>query len=239
MPGVRVTARSSSFRFKDSDKGIREIARELGVAHVLEGTVRRSGDRIRVDAQLIRAHEEFQVRALIFDRNIDDIFTVQDEIASAVFDALCVRTRLGAGNASLTAIAGRTIADAYDAYLRGRELIRLRDIDNLEQAVDELRHALALDDHYAPAHAQMAIALLLQAYSADDLPMQQLENLQQLASMHLQRAEALAPLMSDVHAARALRSHKENNPEQVVIHADKALEANPSNTEVMVWQYLA
>ena len=239
VPGIRVTARSSSFRFKDSDKGVREIAGELGVAHLLEGTVRRSGDRIRVDAQLVKADDEFQVWSLSYDRDIDDIFAVQEEIASAVIDALGVRTRLGAGDAGLPAVAGRTNADAYDAYLRGRELINLRDMDNLEQAVDELRHALALDDHYAPAHAQMAIALLLQTYSADDLPVQHLENLEQLAAMHLQRAESLAPHLSEVHAARALRSHKEIDPEQVIVHANKALEANPSNTEVMVWQQLA
>ena len=117
IPGLKVAARTSSFAFKGRNMDIREIADALQVAHILEGSVQQSGNRVRITAQLIRASDGYHVWSESFDRNSDDIFGIQDEIASKVGSALSA-SLLGTGEETAVAGIGTENPDAYDLYLQ-------------------------------------------------------------------------------------------------------------------------
>ena len=146
MHGLRVVARTSSFSFKGRTTSATEIARELKVAHLLEGSVRRSGSRIRITAQLIRASDSSHVWSQSFDRELSDIFAVQDEIASAVAGGLALRL-LG----SPAPKAQPTDPRAYALYLQGRNYFSLYSATGYEQAIPALEGALVIDPGFGPA----------------------------------------------------------------------------------------
>jgi len=165
IPGLKVAARTSSFQFKGQNQDIADIARQLRVNHVLEGSVRKSGDRIRITAQLIEAATGFHVWSDTFDRQLQDVFAIQDEIASAIAGEL--RTRL-AGQ-SLEASTPVDMA-AYELYLKGRALVATRRDSNLMQAIELLQQALKVAPDYAPAMASMATAYVVLPYFSEQIP---------------------------------------------------------------------
>jgi adenylate cyclase len=145
---LRVVARTSSFSFKGRAVGATAIARELGVAHLLEGSVRKSGNRIRITAQLIRGSDASHVWSQTYDRDLTDIFAVQDEIASAVVDELEVKL-LG-----VTAPKSwRTDPEAYAHFLRGRQFLDLASTEGYARAITELEATLRIDPRFGPAWA--------------------------------------------------------------------------------------
>jgi len=150
IPGLQVTSRSSAFSFKGKGVDIPTVAKQLGVAKVLEGSVRKSGKRIRITAQLIDASNGFHLWSETYDRELDDIFAVQDEIATAISDALKVKLALDTGvvEAVHPAIIKAANTDAYEAYLRGRQLIHRRGRERLEDAVRHLERSLRLDNNF-------------------------------------------------------------------------------------------
>jgi adenylate cyclase len=162
VPGTAVVSRTSAFSFKGKDVTIAEIAQRLGVTHVLEGSGRKSGNDIRVTARLVDAGRDLHLWSDSWDRTLDDVFDVQDEIAAKVIDALKV-TLLGAGPTS-----ARTDPDAYTLYLRGRQLVREGSRGSLLEAVTVFRETLAIDPEFVPAwnglsatYANLAGALAL------------------------------------------------------------------------------
>jgi len=150
IAGLRVVARTSSFSFKGRSVSAAAIARELNVAHLLEGSVRRSGNRIRISAQLVRASDSTHVWAKNFDRELGDVFAVQDEIAAAVVDELELRL-LGARAPK----APQTDPRAYALYLQGRHYFELYSSAGFEQALAAFNEALAIDPGFAPAWATL------------------------------------------------------------------------------------
>src|SRR6187455_1989483 len=152
VPELRVIARTSSFSFKGKEVDIAEIARRLNVANVLEGSVRKSGDTLRITAQLIRASDSSHLWSQTYDRQMTDVFKVQDEIAAAVVEQLKI-TLLG--NAPK---ARATDPQAYALFLQGREVARQFSAASFAQAVDLYRQALAIDPEYAPAWDGLADA---------------------------------------------------------------------------------
>jgi len=146
VQGLRVVARTSSFSFKGRTASATEIARELKVTHLLEGSVRRSGSRIRITAQLIRARDSSHVWSQSFDRDLSDIFAVQDEIAAAVARGL--ELKLFGGPAPK---AQPTDPRAYALYLQGRHFFSLYSTTGYAQAIPALEGALAIDPGFAPA----------------------------------------------------------------------------------------
>jgi len=229
LPGLRVAARTSSFQFKGQHQDIASIAGALNVAHILEGSVRKSGNKLRVTAQLIKADDGFHLWSETYDRELDDIFAVQDEIAAAIGDALKVKLALVAGAAVQPTVIKAANTAAYDAYLRGRELINRRGRENMEAAALHLERALRLDENFAPAHAQLAIAtMLLTSYVISDR-----EEAWQKVIPHLDRAQELEPDLAEAHAGRALLAQYANDPESSVEHARKALAANPNYIDAM------
>ena len=153
---LRVAARTSSFAFKGTNADIRTIADSLGVATVLEGSVRRSGDQVRITVQLIDAEHGFHLWSNEYDRGLDDVFATQDEIASAVTAALI--PRLKAEDVPTTRGGTKDVV-AYDEYLKGREKWRTRDVAALKEAVEHFRTAVDLDPDFALAWSGLADAI--------------------------------------------------------------------------------
>ena len=241
LPGLRVAARTSSFQFKGMNQDIGMIADTLNVAHILEGSVRKSGTRLRITAQLIKADDGFHLWSDSYDREVDDIFAVQEEIALAISDALKVKLALdGAeGEAVQPTIIKAANATAYEAYLRGRQLIHRRNRVNLEEAVRSLELALRLDNNFAPAHAQLAIAIALLQESPESYGTLTLEEVRRRAIPHLDRAQELMPELAEAYAGRALLALDTSELDYAVEQAQKALDINPSYTDAINWKYLA
>jgi TolB-like protein/Flp pilus assembly protein TadD len=150
IPELNVAARTSSFSLKGKDLAIPEIASRLNVAHVLEGSVRKDGNQIRVTAQLIRADNGYHLWSETYDRQLDNIFRIQEDIAVAVADALKV-TLLG--DAPKTR---KTDPRAYQLFLEGQYLKRQLSGDSLNRAVEAFRQAVEIDPAYVPAWAELA-----------------------------------------------------------------------------------
>jgi TolB-like protein len=150
IPELKVAARTSSFSFKGKDVAIPEIASQLKVAHVLEGSVRKHGDQIRITAQLIRADNGYHLWSETYDRRLDNVFQIQEDIAVAVADALKI-TLLG--DAPKTR---KTDAETYQLFLEGQYLKQQITYDSLNRAVDAFRQAVDIDPSYAPAWAELA-----------------------------------------------------------------------------------
>jgi TolB-like protein/cytochrome c-type biogenesis protein CcmH/NrfG len=153
IDGLQVAARTSSFKFKEGDADIGEIGRALGVDVVLEGSVRKSGDQMRITAQLIKVSDGFHLWSQSYDRKVDNIFAVQDEIATAIVDALKLQLDLEEETAGRTANVA-----AYDLYLRGRHEGREPTREGLLKAIGLYEEALALDDGFADAYGGIAEA---------------------------------------------------------------------------------
>src|SRR6478672_8528869 len=145
IPQLQVTARTSSFAFKGEKIGIAEVARQLHVAHVLEGSVRKAGNTVRITAQLINAATDTHLWSQTYDRKLDDIFAIQDEIAADVVKQLKV-TLLGAAPKART-----TDPEAYALYLQAVQLRRQFTAEAFKQSDALYRKVLAIDPRYAPA----------------------------------------------------------------------------------------
>ena len=153
---LKVAARTSSFAFKGQNKTVVEIAQLLGVAHILEGSVQRSGDRVRITAQLIRADDGFHVWSETYDRTLDDIFGIQDEIAGKVGGALSA-SLLGTTGDGLIAGVTTKSSDAYDLYLMALKERSTFSYGGLRVAEDLLKGALTIDPDFLDAKIELAI----------------------------------------------------------------------------------
>jgi len=150
IPELNVAARTSSFSFKDKDLEIPEIASRLKVAHVLEGSVRKYGNQIRITAQLIQADNGYQLWSETYDRQLDNVFQIQEDIAVAVVEALRI-TLLGE-----VPKTRRTDPKAYQLFLEGQYLKRQLSDDSLTRAIESFKQAVEIDPAYVPAWAELA-----------------------------------------------------------------------------------
>ena len=160
VDALRVAARTSSFYFKGKDVDLETIAEKLSVAHVLEGSVRKAGDRLRITVQLIKVDDGFHLWSESYDRELTDIFAVQDEIANAVVAALKIKLGVAAGSTLVD--IGTTNREAYDWYLRGKDALVTGSLEGFQRAVGYFNQAIELDPDYADAHAYLAFAHILQ-----------------------------------------------------------------------------
>ena len=161
IPGLKVAARTSSFAFKGQNMDIREIADALQVAHILEGSVQQAGNRVRITAQLIRASDGYHVWSENFDRDSDDIFGIQDEIAAKVGSALSA-SLLGTGGETSVAGVGTDNPDAYDLYLQALKQRETFSYGGLEAAEQLLKGALTIDPNFLDAKTELASNYLSQ-----------------------------------------------------------------------------
>jgi serine/threonine-protein kinase len=160
VPGLKVTARTSSFAFRGREQDVRRIAEALGVTSILEGSVRRAGSRIRVVAQLINAADGYHLWSDRYDRELTDVFAVQDEIAAAIAGALQVTLAPG------EAAPARYIPplEAYELFLRGRHLFAKQTASSVERAIECYEQAAALDPRYPDPHVELAAAYMIRWY---------------------------------------------------------------------------
>ncbi len=157
ISGIKVIARQTSFQFRDIGETVKEVGEELGVKFILQGTVRRANERLRINAQLVEIHTGNHVWADRYDGSLDDIFTLQDKITRQIIGAF----EISVANDELNRISARgtNSTDAYDAFLRGRKLLaerKLRDFDKYISATKLFKKALEFDPNYAEAIAGLA-----------------------------------------------------------------------------------
>jgi TolB-like protein/Tfp pilus assembly protein PilF len=221
VQGLRVAARSSSFQFRGPGVDVRAAGRELDVAALLEGSVRKSDDRLRITVQLIDVGNGYHRWSRRFDRKLDDVFAIQDEIATAV--ALELRGASLSRRERDALHRPETAADAYECYLRGRQhLHRLRRSD-LEGGRELFERAIDLDPGYAPAWAGLASvhAVLYEWFGARD------EDLER-ADTASQRALAFAEDLADSHVARGLVLSLTGRYREAAGEFDEAIRINPN-----------
>ncbi len=231
IPGLRVAARTSSFQFKGENRDIIDIGQQLNTALVLEGSVRKAGLQVRITAQLVDASNGFHLWSETYDRELKNIFAVQDEISAAIVEAL--KEHLGLQvEASPRVIAAANI-EAHDTYLRGRYLVVQRTRATIEGAVGEFEKAIALDPDYALAHAELAIAtLLLIRRSYGDLTVTEAIA---RAAPHAEQAMALDPTLAEAHAATGFLLRQQWNLEEALTHYRQAIQINPNYSIVYTW----
>lgn len=158
VPGMNVASRTSSFSFRDSDADIPTIAANLNVLYILEGSVRRSGKQVRITAQLIDARTDLHEWSQSFDRELEDIFAIQDEIAGAIVERLqpTLMAARGGGNPLGVRPPATTNMEAYDLYLRGLFALRDEDVDNNEEGLRLVAQALEIDPQFSQARALLS-----------------------------------------------------------------------------------
>ena len=184
IDGLKVAARTTSFQYKDRTGDVSEIARQLRVAHILEGSVRRSGSRVRVTAQLIKASDGYHLWSESYDRELQDIFEVQSDIAGRIAEKLRVEL-----------VPRPTTSDttAFDLLLRARHLMRQRNEQALLESRKLLEQALDHDPKYAAAWSALAIVLNLLPTYASGKPEKTFESAEKAA----RRAMELDPAMAE------------------------------------------
>jgi len=228
IPELRVISRSSSFALKDKDLTAPEIAERLNVSLVLEGSVRRFDDALRITAQLIDARSDSHLWSETYDRKMENLFAIQDEISAAIVDALRNRLDEKVSDAPRATVAANQ--EAHDAYLLGRLLIAQRSHDSGRQAVREFRKAVTLDPNFAPAHAELALAIgrhTLGNYLSRD---QVLE-----LAYHLIKVMELDPTLPKAHAAKGWMLEELGKPDEAEAEFRQAIKLNPSYAHAYVW----
>jgi len=193
-----VIARTSTMRYKDTEKGIDQIGRELSVGTVLEGSVRKVGDRVRITAQLIDVAGQQHLWSADYDRDLEDVFAIQSEIADAVSKALRVTLLAGAADRSMA--TGTRNMETYTLYLKGRHLLGQRTKDSVERAKRHFEEAIALDPDYAPAYAGLALVFNELTWVAFSPPSETFPKAKAMA----ERALALNSNLPDAWVALAL-----------------------------------
>jgi TolB-like protein len=232
IPDLRVTARSSSFQFKGENRDVIEIGQKLNAAFVLEGSVRKAGRQVRITAQLIDASNGFHLWSDTYDRELENIFEVQDEISAAITREL--KEQLGLQVSVPPRVVATPSTEAYEAYLRGRYLVVQRTNTSIEGAVREFEKAITLDPDYALAHAELAFGILMLSYYSSDLSSLTETEAIARATPHASRAMALDPGLAEVHYVTGVLSRMQRNPEQALTHFRQAIQINPNFAQVYV-----
>lgn len=228
IEGLQVVARSSSFQFRGASEDLREVGRRLNASAVVEGSVRRSGDTLRVTAQLVNAEDGYQLWSHRYEREISDVFAIQDEIARGIADALRVELRVGSGP-----LPGppTTNVEAYNLYLKGRYHVMHDALPGLELAADSFQRATKADPEYAAAHAALAQTYALWAY----FRLRPAEEAWPLARAAAERARAIHPTLAEAHAVLGLvKAHFEWEWDDAEALLLEAVQLNPDSSDVHV-----
>jgi len=231
IDGLKVASRTSSFSFRGKDTPIPEIARQLDVRHVLEGSVRKQGQRVRITAQLIHADTDEHLWSETFDRDLTDIFKVQEEIAQAITREL--EGLLGKRQVAVTASTGNL--EAYQSFLRGRARFNAR--TELLAAIDDLSSATAQDPDFAEAWVYLSATWLVAAGYHDEGELKAAESKSQSRAA-LINAEALAPEHPMVLAIRAQMLEVEGDISGALALLRRSAALSVQDSNPMMWQGL-
>lgn len=230
ISGLKVIGRSSSFRFKDRKEEPKTIGEKLGVSTLLDGTVRKQGDRVRIVAELVNAADGIQLWTQTFDRQLKDIFAVQEEIARAVAESLKV-TLLGTDGRSAQASATDN-AEAHNAYLQGHFHLVRRNAEDFRKAIDYYDQAIQLDPNYALAYAERAEAWAILGDLTGQRP-----TAYPKARSDAEKAVAIAPTLAEARAAlgfvRFLADWKFSEGLNELKRAKELSPSNPTANDVL------
>jgi serine/threonine-protein kinase len=229
IQGLRVAGRSSAFSFKGRSEDLRSIGAKLNVSSILEGTLRRAGNRLRITAQLTDAGTGFQLWSEKFDRVVEDVFAVQDEIAATIAGRL--KLSLASSKSGPAAQPPTRHLGAYELYLKGRALLYQRGL-SIAKAIDCFREAVTLDPEYAHAWAGLADGYSTSAYSG----FARADELMPRARDAAQRALALGPDLAEAHNALAMPLLMyARDYQQAEREFRRATELNPSYPQARAW----
>jgi TolB-like protein/predicted Zn-dependent protease len=220
--GLRVASRNAVARYRGAPVDLGKVGAELGVHAVLEGSVRKAGNRVRITAQLIKASDGFHLWADRYDRTLEDVFAVQEEIASAI--AAAMRVALTPAESEKLGADKPKDVRAYDLYLKGREQYGRYEAEALKQALTLFQQAIAIDAHYALAWAGLADTygqLISHGFTKDP------DEAYRLGLEAARRAIELNPEIPEGHKAEALILHQRGNLPEVKAALRRALRANP------------
>ena len=230
IKGLEVRSRTSSFAFKDKQRNLRDIGQQLGVNLVVEGSIMRSGSKLRINAQLIEIAGDVPLWAEQFDRELKDVFAIQNEISSAIVNKL--RLTLGRGQRRY-----ETNLEAYELYLKARAVVARRGTSNAQKAAELFEQVIKTDPAFAPAYAGLADAYAFMSMDIQGRPDQPgvpapISSETALSRMRPAAVKAieLDPLLAEAHAAMGLLHSRERNWENAQRSFQRAIELNPSLT---------
>lgn len=230
---MKVAGRTSAFAFKGRNEDLREIGAALGVEHVLEGSVRKSGNQLRITAQLVKVSDGFHLWSDTYDRELDDVFAIQDEISSAIVKEL-QGSLLGDGSAAVS----EDVIDVatFEKFLAARKLIHSRTNEDLTEAMSMLEEIVDVAPDFAPGLSSLAETLVLLRGSSfnayGDLDPQMVR---ERATQLLERAIELDPDLADAHATLGLLQYDDRQYGVARESLLRAVELNPSLSKAWVW----
>jgi len=229
VKGLKVASRTSSFAYKGSKESLAEIAGELKVDHVLEGSVRKAGNRVRITAQLIDATTDRHLWSETFDRELVDIFAIQDEIAKAIVNALSTELGIPQDSAAVSVSTATDNLDAYDLFLRARGLFLAR--QNMEESIALYEKAVALDPEFARAWEGLAaVYSVVESWGITG------RDWNSLALQAADRALELDPGLSTPWAVRGQIAQNNNDYIINAANLDRAIQLDPANATNYLWR---
>src|SRR5437899_2567661 len=230
---LKVISRTSTQHFKSAPANLPEIAKQLGVAHILEGSVQKAADQVRVNVQLINAMTDAHVWADTYDRKLTDIFAVESEIAKAIAETL--QAKLTGAEKSSIAKAPTANPEAYELYLKGRFFWNKRTGDDLRKSIEYLKQAIAKDPGYALAYAALADSYGLLRFYGGASPAESVVPAQAAAKKALELDDSLA----EAHASLGLIATEELEVNRGVNELERAIQLNPNYATAHHWLGLA
>ena len=234
---LKVAGRSSSFAFKGQNQDLRQIGDLLGVDHILEGSVRKAGTTVRITAQLVQVEDGFHLWSDTYDRELTDVFAIQDEIANEILKQLKARL-LDEDEDQPVIVSQRTDPEVYDLYLLAKQRLYSRTRKTIESAVELLDQAIAKDPDYAPAYAQRGIATFLLS-DRDYGTIPEAES-QVRGKRFIDAALEKDPQLAEAWAGLGLyHSGQPSEHEQAIEALTKALSINPNLINAGHWLQLA
>ena len=227
---LKVISRKSTAKYKSTPEDLKTVARELGVASVLEGSVQKAGDKVRVNVQLLDARIDTHLWAKSYDRDLKDVFTVESEVAQEIADAL--RAKLSPSQSDALATAPTRDPEAYDLFLKGeyeeRQAESTENVEFFDDAETFYRQALARDPSFALAYARLAYSRLNRHWFTNRLDTAQLEEVKS----NIERALAIAPDLPEAHLALGIFHYWGHRDYDSALRAlDRAIELQPSNSD--------
>ena len=226
---MKVAGRTSSFKFKGQNEDLKRVGQELGVSYILEGSVRKAGSQVRITAQLINVETGYHLWSDTYDRELKDVFAIQEEISRKVLNELKVRL-LEEDEAELETIPTGDV-EAYQFFLKANQLIANRNINEINQAIELYQDAIRLDPGFAQAHANLAVAYNLQGFNGN-VPF---EEVQENTLEYANRALLLNNNLGEAYGAMGLYYYNEGDLEQAKNALNRSLELNPNQPYVYGW----
>jgi TolB-like protein/cytochrome c-type biogenesis protein CcmH/NrfG len=220
---LRIASRTSSFQFKGRAADVREIGRALGVGAVLEGSVRKAGERVRITAQLVSSSDGYHLWSESYDRDLSDVFAIQTEIAQKLVGAL--RVSLSRQERELIQRRGTSNAEAYDLYLRGQAHLRDGTDTEMNPAIRFFREAIQRDERFAQAHAGIAHAQSLKGLWRVGMTQADFDE----AFAASRRALELEPRMPEAYIARAMLLSLQGRDNEAHQDYEEAIRLNPAS----------